>query len=114
MAGSLVALTYGSYTKRYTRPQVLLGCILAYYLLAFILLCLSLHHSPLGLDKRSWGGFDERPDTVRCYRQERTAMILAVFLGPFGVDQWYAHHYVLALFKLLTAGGFGIWAFVDC
>lgn len=63
--------------------------------------------------KRSWGGFDERPMTEKCYKQERVAMLLALFVGVFGVDQWYAHHWALAVFKMLTFGGFGIWATVD-
>lgn len=36
----------------------------------------------------------------KCYRQERTAMILSITLGSFGVDQWYAHHWALAIFKM--------------
>jgi hypothetical protein len=50
---------------------------------------------------RRWGGFDERPTTNRRYRQERTAMLLSLYLGSWGVDQWYAHHWVLATFKML-------------
>ncbi|KAI8714838.1 TM2 domain-containing protein [Fusarium sp. LHS14.1] len=65
------------------------------------------------LVKRSWGGFDERPMTEKCYRQERTAMLLSLFLGVLGVDQFYAHHWPLAIFKFLTLGGLGTWAFVD-
>ncbi|KAM0433883.1 hypothetical protein ACHAPT_003826 [Fusarium lateritium] len=65
------------------------------------------------LAKRSWGGFDERPTTEKCYRQERTAMLLNLFLGLFGVDQFYAHHWPLAVFKLLTLGGLGTWSLVD-
>ncbi|RYC80528.1 hypothetical protein BFJ63_vAg16581 [Fusarium oxysporum f. sp. narcissi] len=68
---------------------------------------------PFDLTKRSWGGFDERPATANCYRQERTAMLLAFFLGSFGIDQFYAHHWPLAVFKLLTLGAGGIWWFVD-
>ncbi|CAM1508473.1 Fc.00g053210.m01.CDS01 [Cosmosporella sp. VM-42] len=60
-----------------------------------------------------WGGFEERPMTHKCYRQERIAMLLSVFLGTFGADQWYAHHWPLAVFKFLTLGGAGIWSFVD-
>lgn len=66
------------------------------------------------ISKRSWGGFDEHPTNEQCYRQERTAMLLSLLLGPLGADQFYAHHWLLAAFKLLTGGGFGIWAFVDC
>lgn len=51
--------------------------------------------------------------TEKCYRQERTAMLLSLFLGLLGVDQFYAHHWPLAIFKLLTLGGLGTWAFVD-
>ncbi|RSL37861.1 hypothetical protein CEP53_015421 [Fusarium sp. AF-6] len=65
------------------------------------------------LVKRSWGGFDERPMTEKCYRQERTAMLLSLFLGVLGIDQFYAHHWPLAVFKFLTLGGLGTWAFVD-
>ncbi|SPJ90325.1 uncharacterized protein FTOL_13206 [Fusarium torulosum] len=68
---------------------------------------------PFDLTKRSWGGFEERPTTAKCYRQERTAMLLAFFLGSLGIDQFYAHHWPLAVFKLLTLGAGGIWWFVD-
>ncbi|RMI94680.1 hypothetical protein CDV36_016456 [Fusarium kuroshium] len=68
---------------------------------------------PFDLAKRSWGGFDERPATDKCYRQERTAMILSFLLGSLGIDQFYAHHWPLAAFKLLTLGGGGVWWFVD-
>jgi hypothetical protein len=40
-------------------------------------------------------------------------MLLSVFVGLLGVDQFYAHHWVLAIFKLVTFGGFFIWAIVD-
>lgn len=49
----------------------------------------------------------------KCYKQERTAMLLAFFLGCLGVDQFYAHHWMLAVFKLLTFGGLCLWWFVD-
>ncbi|KAG4285137.1 hypothetical protein FPRO06_06397 [Fusarium proliferatum] len=65
------------------------------------------------LQTRSWGGFDERPLSEKCYRQERTAMILSLLFGILGVDQFYAHHWPLAVFKLLTIGGLGVWSFVD-
>ncbi|KAF5965880.1 TM2 domain-containing protein [Fusarium coicis] len=65
------------------------------------------------LQTRSWGGFGERPLTEKCYRQERTAMILSLLFGCIGADQFYAHHWPLAVFKLFTLGGVGVWAFVD-
>ncbi|KAJ4313774.1 hypothetical protein N0V84_009235 [Fusarium piperis] len=68
-------------------------------LVGFTLLFMQTEHEA-SLVKRSWGGFDERPMTEKCYRQERTAMLLNLFLGSLGVDQFYAHHWVLATFKL--------------
>lgn len=40
-------------------------------------------------------------------------MLLSFWLGFLGVDQFYAHHWLLAAFKLLTVGGVGIWWLVD-
>jgi TM2 domain-containing membrane protein YozV len=68
---------------------------------------------PFDLAKTSWEGFDERPTTAKYCRQERTAMLPAFFLGSLGMDQFYAHHWPLAVFKLLTLGAGGIWWFVD-
>ncbi|KAF5027420.1 hypothetical protein F66182_497 [Fusarium sp. NRRL 66182] len=61
----------------------------------------------------TWGGYDQRPQSEKCYRQERTAMLLNLFLGCFGIDQFYAHHWPLAVFKMLTFGGIGLWALID-
>lgn len=68
--------------------------------------------SPEFLHRREWG-FEERPTTEQCYAQERTAMLLALFLGSLGVDQFYAHHWTLAVFKLLTGGCLGLWSLID-
>ena len=46
-------------------------------------------HSILGLGVG--GGFEERYETNKCYKQERTAMLLSLFLGSFGADHFYAH-----------------------
>jgi TM2 domain-containing membrane protein YozV len=42
-----------------------------------------------------------------------TALILSVLLGGLGVDQFYLGNTGLGIAKLLTCGGFGIWAIVD-
>lgn len=47
------------------------------------------------------------------YSQERTAIRLAVFCGPWGLDQFYAGHTYLGYLKLFTLGGMGIWWVVD-
>ncbi|KAJ2898507.1 hypothetical protein MKZ38_003857 [Zalerion maritima] len=65
------------------------------------------------LHKRAWGGYNEQPMSEKCYRQERTAMLLNLFLGGIAADQWYAHHWVLAVFKFITIGGLGLWAMID-
>ncbi|KAI9148656.1 TM2 domain-containing protein [Paramyrothecium foliicola] len=63
--------------------------------------------------QRRWGGYGQQPQNNKCYRQERVAMLLSLFLGNLGVDQFYAHHWLLAGFKLLTFGGLGVWSLVD-
>ncbi|KAF4986122.1 hypothetical protein FDECE_16114 [Fusarium decemcellulare] len=77
------------------------------------LLYMNNEHEAALLIKRSWGGFNERPATEKCYRQERIAILLSIFLGCFGIDQFYAHHWPLAIFKMLTFGGLGTWALID-
>ena len=58
--------------------------------------------NPVARDlERRWG-YKQRPQSEKCYRQERIAILLSIFLGPLGVDQFYAHHWPLAVFKLLS------------
>ncbi|KAI9146619.1 TM2 domain-containing protein [Paramyrothecium foliicola] len=68
------------------------------------------HFQPV---QRRWGVYDQHPRSSKCYRQERVAMLLSLFLGNLGADQFYAHHWLLAVFKLLTFGGLGVWSLVD-
>ncbi|MCY2902728.1 TM2 domain-containing protein [Mycoplasmopsis arginini] len=39
--------------------------------------------------------------------------LLSFFLGGLGIDRFYGGRIILGVLKLLTAGGFGIWALVD-
>ncbi|PVH74250.1 hypothetical protein DL98DRAFT_594274 [Cadophora sp. DSE1049] len=45
-----------------------------------------------------WGPL---PQSQRCAKKFRTATLLAFFVGSTGADQWFAHHWVLAVFKML-------------
>ncbi len=40
-------------------------------------------------------------------------LLLAIFLGPLGIDRFYAGRIVLGILKLLTFGFFLIWWAVD-
>ncbi|MEZ5216029.1 MAG: NINE protein [Ilumatobacteraceae bacterium] len=42
-----------------------------------------------------------------------TALLLSLFLGYLGVDQFYLGNTGLGIGKLLTLGGCGIWALID-
>ncbi|QQS22042.1 TM2 domain-containing protein [Candidatus Saccharibacteria bacterium] len=43
-----------------------------------------------------------------------TAVLLSLFLGGFGFDRFYLGYTGLGVTKILTFGGLGIWAFIDC
>ena len=41
------------------------------------------------------------------------ALLLAFFLGVFGVHRFYTGHIGIGVVQLLTLGGCGIWALID-
>jgi TM2 domain-containing membrane protein YozV len=46
-------------------------------------------------------------------KSRSTAILLAYFLGWLGVDRFYLGYIGLGVIKLLTFGGFGVWAVID-
>ena len=53
---------------------------------------------------------DERKTSEKNYV---TTLLLAYFLGVFGVHRFYAGKIGTGILMLLTVGGFGIWALID-
>lgn len=51
-------------------------------------------------------------NTVK-FKSPSIAMVLSIVLGLFGADRFYSGDYVIAVIKLLTTGGWGIWWIID-
>ncbi|HBJ77082.1 MAG TPA: hypothetical protein DDY68_04645 [Porphyromonadaceae bacterium] len=51
--------------------------------------------------------------TMTQFKDPVIALVLSLFAGPLAIDRFYLEDNGLGLLKLLTCGGFGIWAIVD-
>ncbi|MBJ8344552.1 TM2 domain-containing protein [Antrihabitans sp. YC2-6] len=47
-------------------------------------------------------------------KQKLVAGLLQLFLGGFGAGRWYLGYNGVAIAQLLTCGGLGVWALIDC
>ncbi len=58
---------------------------------------------------------DEKFNMIYAIEQKNPtiALVLSLLLGCYGIDRFYTGHIGLGVGKLLTCGGFGIWAIVD-
>ena len=46
-------------------------------------------------------------------KKAKTALLLALFFGEFGIDRIYLGYWILGILKFLTLGGLGIWWVYD-
>lgn len=62
----------------------------------------------LALDDSKW-------TALSCiqFKNPTTALILSICLGGWGIDRFFIGDTGLGVGKLLTCGGFGIWAIID-
>ncbi len=82
------------------------GCGI-WYLVDFILI-------GVGNMRDDSGQLLERPRVGTPSRSQGTAFLLSLFLGTLGVDRFYLGYTGLGIVKLLTGGGCGVWALIDC
>lgn len=53
------------------------------------------------------------PECTTARKSQVTAFVLSLFLGVFGIDQFYLGYVWYGVAKLLTVGGFGLWYLFD-
>ncbi len=68
----------------------------------------------LGLTRDAYGQpLLREPPVGRPVKEQSLTFLLSLFAGVFGADRFYLGYTGLAILKLLTCGGLGVWALVD-
>jgi TM2 domain-containing membrane protein YozV len=62
----------------------------------------------LSLDEAQW----QRIQFTQ-FKDPTTALLISIFAGVYGIDRFYIGDTGMGVGKLLTCGGFGVWAIVD-
>lgn len=62
----------------------------------------------LSIDDSKWGVIQ----TLQ-FKDPTTSLIISILAGVMGIDRFYIGDTGLGVGKLLTCGGFGIWAIID-
>lgn len=62
----------------------------------------------LALDENKWSLLQ-----LMQFKDPTVTIIISILAGGFGIDRFYIGDTGLGVAKLLTCGGFGIWAIVD-
>ena len=62
----------------------------------------------LSIDDSKWGVIQ----TLQ-FKDPTTSLIISILAGVMGIDRFYIGDTGLGVGKLLTCGGFGIWAVID-
>lgn len=62
----------------------------------------------LTLDEKQWQNLQ-----LTQYKSPTTGLLISIFAGVYGIDRFYIGDTGMGIGKLLTCGGFGIWAIVD-
>ncbi|WP_321480184.1 TM2 domain-containing protein [uncultured Bacteroides sp.] len=60
------------------------------------------------LDENKWNYI-----STMQFKNPTVSLIISIFLGCYGIDRFYLGHIGLGIGKLITCGGFGIWAIID-
>ena len=62
----------------------------------------------INLDETQWSRLQ-----LTQFKDPTTALLISIFAGAYGIDRFYIGDTGLGVGKLLTCGGFMVWAIVD-